>query len=252
MRLVGFILRHKLIFTGLLILTGLLLHYLLFTMPNAQAVAYTAKMQPGIASVKELFNKVAETSNLPLFSDPDIPLSEKQNQLAFIADINQKTIVALEHLSSDASQFGPPIIFPSSEYRQAAEVKGKLLPVIGQSQEALRNYGMLVDFLAYNYGIQARLQPHFGQNGALSEASRRELKQESQKLASFQVPFEFKELQDKLVKNLEKMAANNQSMASMQAENQLLGYELFEVVAKPSQTLQSVVELPEKLQSNNL
>jgi hypothetical protein len=252
MRVVGFILRHKIIFISLLIFVGLLLYYILFTMPNAQAAAYTAKMRPGVASIKELFNKQAETATLPIFADPDIPLADKQAQLASIADVNQKTLVALEHLNGDASQLDSAIVLPGNEYRQASELKAKLLPVIGQSQEVLTNYTLLIDFLAYNNDIQTRLQPHLAQGGSLPESVRQDLKREAQKLANFQLPAEFRAIQGKMVDNVNKMITNNQSMSAMQASNQALGYELFGVITQPSQTLRSVVELPEKLQSNNL
>jgi hypothetical protein len=252
MRVVGFILRHKLIFLGLVVLTGLLVYYLLFTMPNAQAVDYVAKMRPGITSAKELFDQLSGTTEQRVFADPDTPIADKQQQLAFAATVSQKTIVALNNLQGDASQLGSPMVAPTNEYQQAADLKAKLLPIIGQGQEVLKQYALLLEFLSHYYQTQVRLQPLFNVSEPLPNETRQELRQEAEKFANLQVPAEFKSTQDKLVGLLNDMAGSNEPALIMKEQNQTIMRDLFGIIARPCQTLKYVVQLPEKFESNGL
>src|SRR5688572_26679852 len=154
MRLVGFILRYKFIALGLFILALFILTYIFITAPNAQAAAYKARMSPGIASVKQLFKQVSDSVDSQLYNDPDISFEQKKQLLEGAANLNEQTLLALEHLKEDASQLDRPIIAPTGDYSDAVIMQAKLLPVIGQSQDVVSEYARMVAFLQKYYAIQ--------------------------------------------------------------------------------------------------
>ncbi|HEY5805827.1 MAG TPA: hypothetical protein VIS56_00390 [Candidatus Saccharimonadales bacterium] len=240
---------------------------------------YLSELDRDLLGVKASLNKVAASANLPVFTNPDVSLPERQVQLQSAIDAVQEARTMLDNFDSSIQLFDLPGPSFTKSYREAKVREARSLRIGQQSRQVLEDYAGLLQYLSAYTALQAKLDGHLAQantiknfdalagRGRTMAAIASAIKNDEQALQELTPPANFTALQaeamatfqrtatgfNKLAYGLNRAidsqiyaAARDLEVASY--KNQVNDKDALVALADSAPNLRQLVELPEKVE----
>jgi len=276
-RVRGTRLRH-IIAAGIIVAAAVVLYTLV--VPTAVGRHYLDDIHQSLSTTGEALKKTASSATLPLFTDPDISLSARNDQIrSALQDIKyaEDTLARLESTSRLVKLPGGDF---AHTYRTAEVRHNQSQALVKQSRQVLDEYRNLLTYLQTYTEMQARLDGHLaafnsiydfntliGNGGSMFSAAN-ELYADADKLRSIPAPAGFEQLTTEGAATLSQ-AANNfvmlgrgldlgddatiySAVAQLEAielKNTVEDKDLLVTLADKSPILRELADLPEKAET---
>lgn len=136
-----------------IVLAAVLLVFAEVIRPNQDAKSYTARLEAASKPLQACFEKLSATTELGIYSAPDIPLKDKQKDATTITNQINACRDQVDAFNAQAHRLlSLHFAGYTQTYHQAKVNQRQAYDVIGQSQDVLNQYSELAAFLSEYYG----------------------------------------------------------------------------------------------------
>lgn len=249
--------------------------------PSVMARFYLSGLEDELATAKSALNKVAGSSGLPMFVDPDTSLGDRQKQIGQSLEHVQSARLALRGLES-ASRLSslPGGASLGGEYRTAQVVQSRVKNMRLQSEQILGQYSGLLRYLQAYTILQSRLNSRLDEVNRIQDfdglagdgdsflASAQTIRSDIKTLGTLKPPPDFAELHKEASLTFRQAAEGfsqletglelfsdfrtydaTTNLEATTLKSQLADNSLLVGLAAKSPTLRQLAELPEKLEN---
>lgn len=263
----------------LVMLTAVMVLTIAYTavLPAVVANQYLNDIEVRAAGLKPLLKTVASGASAKLFSNPDIPLQDRQLLIAKTLQDVDKVRLALDHLESANSLSRLPGNGFAGDYHKAIVRRQMTSNMVGQSRQVLEKYSGLLDYVDVYTRLQLRLDEQLNAINQVRDFNKllgasksittvaASVKQDRMALARLRPPPELEQLQTEALATFDRAAAGFERLAAglsrasdpqiysavrqlevITEKNQVADKDLLIALASNSSVLRQLDELPEK------
>lgn len=247
--------------------------------PAVMARYYLSDLDKELQSTRAALGKVAGTTTLPLFTDPDTSLPDRQRQIGRSHAEISSARSALDNLGNVSQLSSVPGGGLGGDYRAAEVTQSRVKAVLSQAGRLLDQYTQLLAYIETYTALQAKLDRHLNSINNVQDFSSLDgrgqgltavaqlIRADAKKLESLAAPLDFAGLQQAAAATFQRSAEGFErletglqlfsdfriygAVSEIEAaalKNQVSDKNLLVTLADKSPTLRQLAELPEKVE----